>query len=72
MYEKATFVCFIYMQPQKLKFKSVQINMNRSRILIVWERNGSVVECLTLDREAAGSSLTDATVLWSLSKTHLS
>ena len=29
-------------------------------------------ECLTLDRGAAGSSLTDVTVLWSLSKTHLS
>ena len=27
MYEKATFVCFIYMQPQKLEFKYVQINM---------------------------------------------
>ena len=29
MYEKATFVSFIYMQPQKLEFKSVQINMNQ-------------------------------------------
>ena len=27
MYEKATVVCFIYMQPQKMEFKSVQINM---------------------------------------------
>ena len=26
MHEKAKFVCFIYMQPQKVKFKSVQIN----------------------------------------------
>ena len=32
----------------------------------------SVVECLTGDRGAAGSSLTDVTALWSLSKTHLS
>ena len=24
---KVKFVCFIYMQPQKVKFKSVQINM---------------------------------------------
>ena len=32
------------------------------------ERSGSVVECLTRDRRAAGSSLT---ALWSLSKTHL-
>ena len=32
----------------------------------------SVVECLTRDRRAAGSSLTGLTALWSLSKTHLS
>ena len=36
------------------------------------ERSGSVVECLTRDREVAGSSLTGVTALWSLSKTHLS
>ena len=36
------------------------------------ERSGSVVECLTQDREAVGSSLTGVTALWSLSKTHLS
>ena len=36
------------------------------------ERSSSVVECLTRDREAAGSSLTGVTALWSLSKTHLS
>ena len=30
------------------------------------------VECLTRDREAAGSSLTGVTALWSLSKAHLS
>ena len=35
------------------------------------ERSGSVVECLTRDRGAAGSSLTGFTALWSLSKTHL-
>ena len=34
------------------------------------ERNGSVVECLTRDRGAVGSSLTGVTALWSLSKTH--
>ena len=34
------------------------------------ERSGSVVECLTRDRRAAGSSLTGVTALWSLSKTH--
>ena len=36
------------------------------------ERSGSVVECLTWDQGAAGSSLTGVTVLWSLSKTYLS
>ena len=36
------------------------------------ERSGSVVECLTRDRRAAGSSLTGVNALWSLSKTHLS
>ena len=36
------------------------------------ERSGSVVECLTRDRRAASLSLTGATALWSLSKTHLS
>ena len=36
------------------------------------ERSGSVVECLIRDGEAAGSSLTRVTALWSLSKTHLS
>ena len=36
------------------------------------ERSDSMVECLTGDQEAAGSSLTGVTALWSLSKTHLS
>ena len=36
------------------------------------EHSGSVEECLNRDREAAGSSLTGVTALWSLSKTHLS
>ena len=36
----------------------------------IWERSGSVVECLTRDRRATGSSLTRVTALWSLSKTH--
>ena len=36
------------------------------------ERSGSVVECLTQDRRAVGSSLTGVTALWSLSKTHIS
>ena len=29
MHEKAKLVCFIYMQPQKVKFKSVQIYMKQ-------------------------------------------
>ena len=39
---------------------------------IIRERSGSVVECLTRDRGAAGSSLTAVTALCSLSKTHSS
>ena len=31
--------------------------------IIFWERSGSVVECLTRDRSAAGSSPTSVTVL---------
>ena len=30
---------------------------------VVWQRSCSVVECLTRDQGAAGSSLTDVTVL---------
>ena len=39
--------------------------------MVGWERSGSMIECLIRDREAAGSSLTGVTALWSLSKTHL-
>ena len=48
--------------------KSSYINCTQN----IWERSGSVVECLTRDKEAAGSSLTGVTALWSLSETHLS
>ena len=41
-------------------------------VFFLGERSGSVEECWTQDRRAAGSSLTGATALWSLSKTHLS
>ena len=34
------------------------------------EHSGSVVECLTRDQGAKGSSLTSVTALWSLRKTH--
>ena len=46
-------------------FINFLLNQNR-------ERSGSVVESLTRDRGAAGSSCTGVTALWSLSKTHLS
>ena len=36
------------------------------------EHSGLLVECLTQDRGAEGWSLTGVTVLWSLSKIHLS
>ena len=48
--------------------KAIQMtNMSTCR-----ECSGSLVECLTRDCEAAGSSLYSVTALWSLSKTHLS
>ena len=34
-----------------------------SYIFFLWERSGSVVECLTLDRRTAGSSLTGVAAL---------
>ena len=46
------------------------IKMNKA--LVVWKRSGSVEECLTGDRMAAGSSLTCVTALRSLSKTRVS
>ena len=50
----------------------VMIDFRPRQKKIFRERSGSVVECLTRDRRAAGSSLTGVTMLWSLSKTHLS
>ena len=49
----------------RIVFLAINISFDR-------ERNGSVVECLTRDRGAAGSSLIGVTALWSLNKTHLS
>ena len=46
--------------------------LNLCYALLTRERSGSVVELLTRDREAAGSSLIGITALWSLSKAHLS
>ena len=42
------------------------------KFTFLWERSGSVVEFLTRDRGAAGSSLAGVTALCSLSKIHLS
>ena len=50
----------------------LRVACSRLTGVILWECGGSVVECLTRDRRAAGSSLTDVTALWSLSKAHLS
>ena len=46
--------------------------LKNSSIKLTKRVGSSVVECLTRDREAVGSSLTGVTALWSLSKTHLS
>ena len=43
-----------------------------STSILIRESSGSVVECLTQDRGAIGSSLTGVTALCSLSKAHLS
>ena len=56
--------CYVY---NAIKWSTWQYSR-----MALWERSGSVVECLTRDQRAAGSSLTDITALWSLNKTHLS
>ena len=38
VYEKAKFVCFIYMQTQKMKFKFVQINMKQVSYNFTYKR----------------------------------
>ena len=86
--EDATCACPVYARAKRgvLYFFSCSIdltlastvyhkNIGLNNILFtatLKERSGSVVECLTRDRRAAGSSLTGVTALWSLSKTHLS
>ena len=49
--------------------KIMQTGINSFEFIVIMERSGSVVECLTRDRGAAGSILT---ALWSLSKIYLS
>ena len=53
----------------QILFEKQQFKKKKNR-----ERSGSVVECLTRERGAKGSSLTGGTALWSftLSKTDLS
>ena len=51
---------------------AVSMQQNFLTFKFFGELSGSVVECLIQDRRAAGSSLIGLTVLWSLSKTHLS
>ena len=51
---------------------STPILSNYKYLKSLRERSGSVVECLTRDRGAAGLSLVSVTALWSLSKTRLS
>ena len=53
--------------PHLLKLSAAYKHTDKS-----WESSGSVVECLARDPRSASSSLTGITVLWSLSKTHLS
>ena len=52
----------------KHKMRYMYLMMSKKKM----ERSGSVVECLTWDRRATGSSFTGVIALWSLSKTHLS
>ena len=41
MHEKAEFVCFIFILPQKVKFKFVQINMKQVSYFPLMTINGS-------------------------------
>ena len=50
----------------------VQVSALTAYVCWLWERSGTVVECLTRDRGAASLGLTGVAALWSLSKTHLS
>ena len=55
----------IALYPEKMPRTSYFMNPkpdNRTSTM-PWERSGAVVECLTLDRGAAGSNLTGATAL---------
>ena len=66
----------LYPKPADQDLHCFSIHKDGSMILMmlhhISELGSAVVECLTRDRGAAGSSLTGVTALWSLSKTHLS
>ena len=66
--QSAVFTLVIRSRSSKSNF----LTPNNVSMQIWRERSGSVVECLTRDREAADLSLTGVTALRSLSKTHLS
>ena len=57
MYEISTFVCFIYMQPQKLKFKSVQINMKHVSYIMPYffSKLGKMLQNLSLAAVVIGA-----------------
>ena len=55
-YEKAGIIFFL----RKSGYNYSSCGLTRE---LLWERSGSVVECLTQDRGAAGSSLTGVTAL---------
>ena len=48
MHEKAKCVCFIYMQPQKVKFKFVQINMKHVLYVLTHLLNVVSLFCLSM------------------------
>ena len=50
--------CFVSLMTLDAKRQEVQENL-----MLLWERSGSVVACLTQDRRATGSSLTGVTAL---------
>ena len=72
--KQASLTLFIFplKQPDNQLSKGVHVNASRGGGGGGGGWGGSVVECLTRDRRAVGSSIYGVTALWSLSKTHLS
>ena len=69
---------FLYQNLTKMRFSPINDKLHDKQVCTIItvtmceERSCSVVERLTRDRGAAGSSLTGVTALLSLIKTHLS